>query len=68
MSRVNGQVEVEQEGSVGASSRPSMEYAAEVWWIGGHSTCRKLESQMKMVRRLLEASNTVEECQLPSKI
>ena len=34
--------------------RPSMEYAAEVWWTGGSSACRKLElSQMKMGRRLL---------------
>ena len=40
--------------------RPSMEHAAEVWGTGGHSACRKLElSHMKMVRRLLEASNTV---------
>ena len=36
-----------------------MEYAAEVWWVGGRSACRKLESsQMKMGRRLLGASNT----------
>ncbi len=41
-------------------ARPSMEYAAEVWWTGGHSACRKLESsQMKMGRRLLGASNIV---------
>ena len=37
-----------------------MEYAAEVWWTGGRSTCRKLESsQMKMGRRLLGPSNIV---------
>ena len=37
-----------------------MEYAAEVWWTGGSSACRKLESsQMKIGRRLLRASNTV---------
>ena len=37
-----------------------MEYAAEVWWTGGCSACRKLElSQMKMGRKSLGASNTV---------
>ena len=37
-----------------------MECAAEVWWIGGCSACRKLESsQMKMNRRLLRESSTV---------
>ena len=37
-----------------------MEYAAKVWWTGGCNACRKLElSQMKMVRILLGASNTV---------
>ena len=45
---------------MGASSETHMEYAAEVWWTGGRSTCRKLESsQMKMGRRLLGISNTV---------
>ena len=40
--------------------RPSMEYAAEVWWTGGCSACRKLESsQMKMGKSLLGASITV---------
>ena len=33
MSRVNGQVKVE-----------GVEYAEEVWWSGGRSACRKLES------------------------
>ena len=42
---------------MGASSE---RYAAEMWWTGGRSALRKLESsQMKMGRRLLEASNTV---------
>ena len=37
-----------------------MEHAAEVWWSGGRSACRKLESaQMRVGRRLLPASNTV---------
>ena len=37
-----------------------MEHAAEVWWSGGHSACRKLESaQMRVGRRLLGESNTV---------
>ena len=41
-------------------ARPSMEYAAEVRWIGGRSACRKLESsQTKTGRKLLGASNTV---------
>ena len=41
-------------------ARPSVEYAAEVWWTGGCSACRKLESsQIKMGRRLLVANNTV---------
>ena len=40
--------------------RPCMEYAVEVWWTGGRSACRKLQSaQMKMGRRLLGASNTI---------
>ena len=40
--------------------RPSIEYAAEAWWIVGRSACRKLKSsQMKMGRRLLGTSNTV---------
>ena len=39
--------------------RPNVEHAAEVWWSGGHSACRKLESaQMRVCRRLLEARNT----------
>ena len=61
VSRVNGQVKVDRERMVWVLlARPSMEYAAEVWWSGGYSACRKLESsQMKMGRRLLGASNTV---------
>ena len=40
--------------------RLSVEHAAEVWWSGGRSACRKLESaQMRVDRRLLWASNTV---------
>ena len=60
-SRVNEQVEVDRGRKVWELlARPSMEYAAEVWWTGGQSACRKLElSQMKMGRRLLGASNTV---------
>ena len=35
-----------------------MEHA--VWWSGGCSACRKLESaQMRVGRRLLEVSNTI---------
>ena len=34
--------------------RPCVEHAAEVWWSGGHSACRKLESaHMRVGRRLL---------------
>ena len=56
-----GQVEVDRGRMVWELlARPSMEYAAEVWWTGGGSACRKLESsQMKMGRRLLGANNTV---------
>ena len=63
MSRVNGQVEVDRRRIVWeVLTRPSMEYAAEVWWTGGRSACRKFESaQIKVGRRLLEASNTVAE-------
>ena len=55
MSRVNGQVEVDRERMVWELlAEPSMEYAAEVWWSGGRSTCRKLElTQMKMGKILL---------------
>ena len=42
--------------------RPTVEHAAEVWWSGEHSACRKLESaQMRVDRRLLGTSNTVAE-------
>ena len=45
MSRVNGQVEVERGRMVWKLlARPCMEYAAKVWWTGGQSACRKLES------------------------
>ena len=55
VSRVNGQMEVDRGRMVWKLPvRPSMEYAAEVWWIGGHIVCRKLESsQIKMGRKLL---------------
>ena len=44
MSRVNGLVEVDRGRMLWELlARPSMEYAAEVWWTGGHSACRKLE-------------------------
>ena len=61
MSRVNGQVEVDRGRMVCEHlARPCLEYAAEVWWTGGCSACRKLESSLtKMGRRLLGASNTV---------
>ena len=60
MSRVNGQVEVDRGRTVWElMGRPSVERAAEVWWSGGRSACRKLESaQVRVCRRLL-ASNTV---------
>ena len=39
-SRVNGQVEVDRGRMVWKLlARPSMEYAALVWWTGGHSAC-----------------------------
>ena len=55
MSRVNGQMEVDRGRMVREFlARPSMEYAAEMWWTRGPNACRKLESsQMKMGRRLL---------------
>ena len=51
MSRVNGQVEVDKGRMVWEFiGRPSGEHAAEVWWSGGCSACRKLESaQMTLV-------------------
>ena len=51
----NGQVEVDRRRMMWEFlARPSMEFAAEVWWTGGRSACRKLElSQIKMSRRLL---------------
>ena len=60
MSRVNGQ-EVDRGRTVWELiGRPSVEHAAEVWWSGGHSMCRKMESaQMRVGRRLLGASSTV---------
>ena len=61
MSRVNGQVEVDGGQMVWKlKGRPNVEHAAEMWWSGGHSACRKLESaQMGVGRRLWGASNTV---------
>ncbi len=60
-SRVNGKVEVGRGRMVWELlARPSMEYAAEVWWTGRRSACRKLESSpMKMGRRLLGATSTI---------
>ena len=41
MSRVNRQVEVDTGRMVWELlARPSMKYAAEVWWTGGRSACR----------------------------
>ena len=61
MSRVNGQVEVDRGRLVWELiGRQSVEHAAEVWWSGGCSACRKLESAQRRVgRRLLGATNTV---------
>ena len=60
VSRVNGHVEVVRGRMVRELlARPSMEYAAEVWWTGGRRACKRLSRQMKIGRRLLEASNTV---------
>ena len=40
-SKVNGQEEVDRGRMVWELlARPSMEYAAEVWWTGRHSACR----------------------------
>ena len=63
VSRVNGLEEVDRGQMVWElMGRPSVEHAAEVWWSGGHSVCRKLESpQMRVGRRLLGACNTVAE-------
>ena len=61
MSRVNGLVNIDKGRMVcELLARPSMEYAAEVWWAGGCTACRKLESgQMGEGRILLGESNTV---------
>ena len=58
--KVNVQVEVDRGRIVWELiGRPSVEHAAEVWWSGGRSVCKKLESaQMRVGRRLLGASNT----------
>ena len=55
MSRVKGQVEVDSGRIVWElMGRPKVEHAAEVWWSGGRSVSRKLESaQMRVSRRLL---------------
>ena len=61
MSRVNGQVEVDR-GRMAWEliGRPSVEHAAEVWWSGGCSAYRKLESTLRRVgRRLVGSINTV---------
>ena len=45
MSRVNRQVEIDRGRMVWELiGRPSVEHVAEMWWLGGHSVCRKLES------------------------
>ena len=50
MSRVNGQVEVDRGWMVWELiGRQSVKYAAEVWWSGGLSTCRRLESAQMRV-------------------
>ena len=61
MSRVNEQMEVDSGRMVlEFIGRPSVEHAAEVWWSGERSACRKLESaKMRVGRRLLGESNTV---------
>ena len=62
VSRLDRQVEVDRERMVWELiGRLSVEHVVvEVWWSGGHSTCRKLESaQMRVGRRLLGVSNTV---------
>ena len=63
MSRVNGQVEDDRGRMVWELiGSPGAEHATEVWWSGGHSACRKLESaQMRVGRRLLGETNTVAE-------
>ena len=62
MSRMKGQVEVDGGRMVWELvARPRMEYAAEVWWVGGHSASRKLESaQMKMGKSLLGGGRSIQ--------
>ena len=65
----NGDLDVQNEWTVEVDGgrmvreligRMSMEYAAEVWWSGGRCVWMKLElAQMRVGRRLLEASKTV---------
>ena len=34
--------------------RQSVEHAAEVWWSGGHSICKKLESAQMRVGQAIQ--------------
>ena len=54
MSRVNGQVELDRGQMVWEfMGRLSVEHAAEVWWSGGRSVSRKLESAQMRVDRMI---------------
>ena len=61
MSRVNVQVEVGRASMVWELiGRLNVEHAAEMWWSGGYSACRKLESaQMRVGRGLFKANSRV---------
>ena len=59
MSRKDGQIEVERDRLVWELlAKPSLEYAAEIWWPGGKTANRNLEAvQEKVGKRLLGASS-----------
>ena len=52
-SRASSQVEIDRGRMVWkVIERPSVVYAAEVCWLGGRSSCRKLESTNMRVGRI----------------
>ena len=63
MSRVNGQIEVEQGRLVWELlARPSLEHAVSVWWTGEKVAHKRLEAVQDGVgRKLLGASRSVAE-------
>ena len=59
MSKVNGQVEIDRGKMLWeVIGRPSVEHVQEVWWSGGCSACRKLESAHMIVGKRLLGQET----------